>query len=86
MLHGFKTWQELTATSPSEYHLVISILFAKAHRFLIQTAKKTITWESLKATNQPFQQILLTETKVLCISGNIINWPSNTHKLFCDGK
>jgi hypothetical protein len=42
MLHGFKTWQELSATSPSEYRLGISILFAKAHRVSIQTATKNI--------------------------------------------
>jgi hypothetical protein len=40
MLYGFKTWQELTATSPSKYRLGISILFAKAHRVSIQTATK----------------------------------------------
>ncbi len=40
MLHGFKTWQELTATSPSKHRLGISILFAKAHCVSIQTATK----------------------------------------------
>ena len=86
MLYGFKTWQGLTPTLPSKYRLGISNSFVKAHCVSIKQQQKTIMWESLKATNQPFKQVLLTETKVLCISENKIHWPLNTHKLFCDGK
>jgi hypothetical protein len=73
MLYGFKTWQGLTPTLLSKYRLGISYSFVKAHCFSLKQQQKTSMWESLKSTNQPFKQVLITETNVLCIRENITN-------------